>query len=205
MTPTDVRRAAAAMLETLQPRAGADWSVQAGDLDWDCRTTLGHVAHAIDRYALYLAGPATARLPFQMAHHPECSAADLLQITDLRAAALCQIAVAASPETRGFHVFGNPDPEGYIAMGCIEILVHTDDIARGLGTTFTPPADVTRAMLARLFPWAPTDTDSWATLQWATGRIDLPGHARVAPDWAWHASPLAEWDGTVKTRASYQK
>jgi hypothetical protein len=117
---------------------------------------------------------------------------------------LCEVARAAAPETRGFHVYGRPDRDGYIAMGCVEMLVHTDDIASGLGISFTPPVDLVRGALARLFPWAPADTDAWQTLQWATGRLDLSGYPRVAPDWAWHASPLSEWDGTVKTQASYR-
>jgi hypothetical protein len=128
---------------------------------------------------------------------------DLLRLVDLRAAVLGAVATAASQEARTVHVFGRPDAEGCVAMGCIEMLVHTDDVAQGLGVRFAPPADIVRQVLARLFPWAPTDTDPWLTMQWATGRADLPGHARVGPDWAWFASPLSEWDGEIKTRASY--
>ena len=60
-----------------------------------------------------------------------------------------------------------------------------------------------RRAIRRLFPWAPTDVDPWSALRWATGRLDLPGHGRLGPDWAWQAAPLSEWDGTLKTRASY--
>jgi hypothetical protein len=53
--------------------------------------------------------------------------------------------------------------------------------------------------LGRLFPWAPTDVDPWAALRWVAGRLDLPSYGRTPPTWAWYASPLTEWDGTVKT------
>ena len=204
MQPEYSRHAAETMLRTLQPVVSADWSTRAGGLDWDCRTTMEHVGHALDRYSLYLAGPDTNRLPFQLVSHPECTPADLLHIVELRAAVLCQVARAASPETRGYHTFGRSDRDGYVAMGCIEMLVHTDDVARGMGLEYDPPADLVRQVLARLFPWAPADTDPWQTLQWATGRVDLPGHPRVGADWAWHASPVSEWDGAVKTQASYR-
>jgi hypothetical protein len=153
---------------------------------------------------MYLAGSVNERLPFTLVSNPDSTPADLLRLAELRALVLSEVARAASPETRGFHVFGRADRDGYLAMGCVEILVHTDDLARGLGVSFSPPADLVRDALARLFPWAPTDTDPWHTLHWATGRVDLPGHPRVAPDWAWHAAPVSEWDGTVKTRASYR-
>ena len=204
MTPESARRAARVMMETLGPVASADWTARAGSLDWDCRTTIEHVAHAMDRYALYLAGAVNKRLPFAQVARPECSPADLLLIAELRAAVLSEVARAASPETRGFHVYGRADREGYIAMGCIEMLVHTDDLAQGLGISFNPPSDLVGEALMRLFPWAPTDTDPWTTMQWATGRADLPGRPRVNPDWAWHAAPPSEWDGTVKTQASYR-
>jgi uncharacterized protein (TIGR03083 family) len=204
MTPESTRRVADAMVSTLGPVTSADWNSRAVSLEWSCRTTIEHMGHAMDRYALYLAGAVQERLPFGLVSHPECSPADLLRVAELRAAALCEVARAASPETRGFHVFGRTDRGGYIAMGCVEMMVHTNDIAQGLGISFTPPTDLVREVLARLFPWAPTDTDAWQTMQWATGRVDLPGHARVAPDWAWHASPLSEWDGSVKTQASYR-
>jgi uncharacterized protein (TIGR03083 family) len=205
MTPTDPRLTAAAVLEVLQPRANEDWTRIAGELDWDCRAVLEHMTIALDRYALYLAGPASERLPFQMSFSPESSIVDILRALELRAAVLCQVARSTPAGTRGYHSYGRPDAEGYLAMGCIELLIHADDIARGLGTTFTPPTDLVARVLERLFPWAPTDVDPWLSMQWVTGRIDLPGRSRVGPDWAWHASPRSEWDGEVKTQASYRR
>ncbi len=69
-----------------------------------------------------------------------------------------------APDVRAHHVFGNSDPEGFAAMGVVEILVHMDDVAAGLGVGWHPPADLCDRALARLFPAAPADTDRWQTL-----------------------------------------
>ena len=37
-------------------------------------------------------------------------------------------------------------------MGVVETLVHTHDVAAGLGLTWTPPAGLCARALARLFP-----------------------------------------------------
>lgn len=201
--PNDIRAAAQSSRQALEPVVDADWTGSAGALDWDCRTTLEHVIFAVDRYGLYLATSAQARLPFSLVHYPECLIRDLLMLMEARAAMLAEVAVAASPTARGYHAWGRPDRSGYIAMGCVEILLHTDDIARGLGRTFVPPEDVARRAMARLFPWAPTNVDPWMGLRWATGRLSLPGHPDAPANWAWHASPLEEWDGAIKTQDDY--
>jgi hypothetical protein len=89
---------------------------------------------------------------------------------------------------------GSPDPSGFAAMACDELLVHADDAARGLGLAFRPDADLAARVLARLFPWHIAGDDPWRTLLWANGRIDLPGQP-TQKGWRWHCAPLAEWDG----------
>lgn len=90
-------------------------------------------------------------------------------------------------------------------MGCAEILLHADDVARSLGRGFSGPDALSRRIVERHFPWAPPapEIDGWTLLRWATGRVSLPEHGQVAPDWTWHAAPVAEWDGEIKTRASW--
>ncbi|MBK1786816.1 hypothetical protein [Prauserella cavernicola] len=96
--------------------------------------------------------------------------------------------------TRGWHPWGNADASGFAAMACDELLVHTDDVARGLGVPFAPRLELVDATLRRLFPWAPEGQDPWQTLLWANGRAALPGHPRLEK-WRWHCAPLSEWDG----------
>ena len=94
------------------------------------------------------------------------------------------------------------DATGWIAMACEEIVIHTDDIAQGLGLPFHPPDDLSRRITARIFPWAPADAEPWAALRWAAGRAPLPDRERLGPDWWWHCAPLSEWDGTIRKRTA---
>jgi hypothetical protein len=73
-------------------------------------------------------------------------------------------------------------------MGVVETLVHTHDLAEGLGLSWTPPAGLCSRVLARLFPDAPGTTDPWLTLLWATGRAELPGRPRLST-WQWQGTP----------------
>lgn len=202
LQPDDVRVAARLSFETLQPVRDDDWTRPAGDLEWDCRRTLEHLVEAHDVYSLNLATPSGERIPSTSNRYPSLSNGELLTIMRRRAGIMAAVASAAAPTDRGYHGSGRPDPTGYIAMACVETIIHTDDIARGLGLTYQPPSALCQRLIARLFPWAPTDIDPWSTLRWATGRQELPGHGRTPPNWYWHSSPIAEWDGTVKTRDS---
>jgi hypothetical protein len=203
LQPDDVRVAASLCHDALAPLAEADWSRAAHSLEWDCRHTLEHIPRALDNYtqALVVASPEPyASLWYR---YPECSVRDLLAVVQRRAAVLACVAAVADPAVRGYHVWGLADPAAYVAMGCAEILLHTDDLTQGFDRSFRPPDALCERIVRRLFPWAPTDVDGWSALRWATGRLDLPGYGRVTANWAWHASPLAEWDGTARTRESY--
>lgn len=198
VTPEDVLVAAASCRRTLEPLVDRDWDRPAGDLEWSCRRTLAHAMSAVLFYSINLAsrsaderysGQADASLPI-----PE-----LLDAFEGRAAVLAEVCRAAPPDARGMHEMGRADPSGFAAMGCDEMLIHTDDIATGLGATFDPPREVCARALARLFPWAPRDVEPWAGLRWANGRAPLGERPRLAPDWIWHCAPLDEWDGTDPT------
>ena len=85
-------------------------------------------------------------------------------------------------------------------MATDELLVHAADIARPLDIPLHPETGICHRVLARLVPWAPANTDPWATLLWAKGRIALPGRPRLRPDWTWVSVPLAEWKGRRDAR-----
>ena len=111
------------------------------------------------------------------------------QVADEASGALLVAMVRTTPpQVRAYHSFGVSDPEGFAAMGVVETLVHTYDLAEGLGLAWVPPADLCSRALARLFPEAPGTTDPWLTLLWATGRAELPGYPRRAT-WRWSGTP----------------
>jgi hypothetical protein len=64
VTPKDVLEAASTTHRALVPFVGRDWSVQAGDLDWDVRKTVAHVSDALGWYAAHLALQTPRRLRF---------------------------------------------------------------------------------------------------------------------------------------------
>jgi hypothetical protein len=96
---------------------------------------------------------------------PTKAKTDLIRTVGAFATVLARVVDASPPGARGWHSMGQADASGFAAMACDELLVHTDDAARGLGVPFTPPHRLVRATLARLFPWAPTPLAGPAVVQ----------------------------------------
>jgi hypothetical protein len=94
----------------------------------------------------------------------------------------------APPDLRADHWWGRSDAEGFAAMALVEIAVHINDVASALRFTWRLDDDLCDRILHRLFPDAPTDSERWPTLLWATGRGELPGHGRL-DDWRWYGEP----------------
>ena len=195
ITGDDVRAAQAACHGFLAPHVAADWSAEVPDMDFTVASVVAHAANAPLWYALDLWGGPGDDAAFEL--NVDAGAANAALLVSLRSAArVCAASVDAAPAgIRGFHPAGAADPSGFAAMACDEILIHTDDAARGLGLTFTPDGGLAERVLARLFPWHELGADDgWQLLRWANGRIDLPGRPNQR-GWRWHCAPLADWDG----------
>jgi hypothetical protein len=195
----DIRAAAAACHGFLEPVVGTDWAAAVPGLDFTVASVVAHAANGPLWYALDLWGGPGDDAAFDLTVQADAANAALL--VSLRSAAqVCAASVDAAPAgTRGFHPAGAADPEGFAAMACDELLIHTDDAGRGLGLRFAPDPGLAGGVLARLFPWHDLGDDAWQTLLWANGRIDLPGRERQA-GWRWHCAPLADWDGLPPAR-----
>ena len=200
VTPSDLRIAAAICRRTLSPVSDGDWSVPAHGLDWDCRTMLDHACDCLAFYAHDLAGriqivEGAARDGFAGADPLE-----LIRTVEILTDVLTLVADGSPAEVRAFHPFGMADPEGFLAMGAVETLLHTWDIATALGVPLTP-TDQAEALagkiVARLFPWAPAGVPAMNALLACTGRGEVAGFASIGTRWRWHAAPVAEWDGTI--------
>jgi hypothetical protein len=114
--PEDLRAAAAICQETLRPALDRDWSVRAGDLEWDCRRTLDHVVDTLFLYAAYLASRADGRLRPPRNGDPAASPDHLLNTVGLAAVVLAEVARAAPEETRAFHPAGMADIDPWDAL-----------------------------------------------------------------------------------------
>ncbi|MFJ8031196.1 GNAT family N-acetyltransferase [Streptomyces sp. NPDC096032] len=188
MSGDDVSRAVAGCLATLRTVVDRDWAgTRAGRLEWDCRRTAEHVASDLLAYAGQLAGRAQERyVPFGITLDAGTDNAGLLHVIDTTGVLLATTVATTPPEVRAFHPhpFGSADREGFAAMGIAEVLLHTHDIAEGLGIAYEPAEDLAESVLARLFPHVQPGTAPWPTLLWATGRGELPGRAPVT-EWRW--------------------
>ncbi|HSO52118.1 MAG TPA: hypothetical protein VL330_05090 [Actinomycetes bacterium] len=70
---------------------------------------------------------------------PAADRADLIRTIGVFATVLARVVDATPPGARGWHPMGQADASGFAAMACDELLVHSDDAARGLGVPFAPP------------------------------------------------------------------
>jgi hypothetical protein len=188
--PADLVGAAVAeSRRALWPRVDADWSVPAPDLEWSCWQTGVHIADCLVFYASQIIDqPEKGYVPFEITMTSGAEPEGLLRTITVGGAILQCTVAAASPGDRGFHVYGTSDAEGFAAMGVVETLVHTYDIAAGLGLDWRPPADLCAPALARLFPDAPPGDPS-DVLLWCAGRTAFNDRPRRA-EW--------RWDGTVR-------
>jgi uncharacterized protein (TIGR03083 family) len=200
VSPDDLKSAASQMVTTLSPVADKDWAIPAETLEWSSRFTLDHTVNALMSYATHLATRAPARRPRLRETIDAQSEAELLISVESAAAILAEVCQAAPDDARGFHPAGMADWSGFVGMGCTEILIHTDDIARAFDIDFQADPELSRRVLDRIFPWAPNDGEAWQILRWAAGRTSLPDRPQLDSDWYWHCEPLDEWDGSINKR-----
>lgn len=198
-----VRQAVAHCVDALRGVPAPQWRARAGGLEWTCWETLEHLADDLLTYALRfgLAQPiAVPRVPLRISSERpdgpanvifgdhEAGPEGLLTVVEACGGLLATVVDATDPTTLAPHVFGASDPEGFAAMGVVETLVHTHDIAEGLNRAWEPPQDLSERVLTRLFPDVPVVDTPWSTLLWATGRMETPDRPRRTT-WRWHGAP----------------
>jgi len=198
----DVRRVVTLAVDALRDADPRGWEAKAGTLEWTCRETLEHLADDLFTYAARfgLTKPPTDRLlPFRTSSDRSGGPANvisveraagpegLLIIVEACGGLLASVLRTAPSTTVAYHVFGPSDTEGFAAMAMVETLVHTHDIARGLGLEWSPPRELCARVLKKLFPHVALVGDAWDTLLWATGRIALPDRPRLT-EWRWYGT-----------------
>jgi hypothetical protein len=203
VTADDVLEVVGAAVKSLKRGAAADWTAPAGELEWDCWETVEHLADDLFVYAAQLGARPQIRhsLPFEAtARHPggavntvranpDAGVAGLLDVLSAGGAMLAAMVRVTPSAVTAFHSFGPADAEASAAMGVLETMVHTYDVATGCGVEWTPDRPLCARVLARLMPDVDATTgpdgDPWRVLLWATGRIDLPDRPRRR-QWRWH-------------------
>lgn len=195
VTGSDVLWAADLCRVFLSRMVGRDWSAQVPGMGGSVAKVVAHAAEGPLWYAMDLWGGPGDDGAATVTVDAQASSAAIVQSL-LTSAHVCAASVDAAPQdTLGFHPAGSPDPSGFAAMACDELLVHTRDAARALGEEFLAEGELAARVLSRLFPWHEPDGDPWRHLLWANGRIELPGQPGQQ-GWQWHCAPLAEWNGS---------
>lgn len=192
--PEDVRLAAAISVETLSQARDRDWGRNAAGLEWSCQFTLDHIVGGLTAFAGDLAVRSTEQHEVLRKSRPDQSVDRLLQLVTVAGAVLSDVCHAAPDDALGFHPEGPADWSGFAAMGCTEVLIHTDDICWAFQIEFNVERELSGRVLRRLFPWAPDRENPWQVLRWATGRGYLEGYASAGSDWTWHCKPLRDWN-----------
>ncbi|TCO60948.1 hypothetical protein [Actinocrispum wychmicini] len=193
VTADDLDAAISSVASTLRPATDRDWSSVVGTGDWDCWHTAEHIGDCLLSYAAQLVAlPAERYVRFLATADKDATPAEVLEFAVTGGGILSATVRTAAPFARAYHPTGIADPAGFAGMGCVETLVHGEDIARGLGLALDPPRDLCARVLARMFPQAAadlTDTDSWTAMLWATNRTQLTGRPQQT-GWRWRGSPL---------------
>ena len=178
-----------AALAVLAPASDRDWRVPARDLEWSCWEAAAHVAHDLLAYAAQLSARATgAYLPLDLVVRPGTPVPGVLEVVRASGALLATALRAAGPDARAWH-WGLTDRTAFAALGTTELLVHTWDVAQGLGLGWQPPDDLAAPAVQRLFSGAAQGvppSPPGQLLLWCTGRTALPGHPRQRE---WTLSP----------------
>ena len=200
VTPGDLVSAGEMARVALAQLSDVQWQARAEPLAWTRDGTAVHICGALQFYATQLAVRSAEYTETVRLDSAAMNTEALPDLVHSQSTLLAQVAVAAPGGARAWHPSGSPDAEGFLAMGCAEVLLHAWDCLSGTTAEFQPDEGLADRVTRRLFPWTPLDTPRWESLLWATGRGDLTGHESPGDNWKWHNPPLDEWDGQEKRR-----
>jgi hypothetical protein len=168
--PDCVLAVAAVVVAALAPGVDADWSMQAGDVQWNVDQTISHMTGAPGKYALYLSSRSASYLAVRVWPVEDATRRERLEAIEGCAAALAGVAAAAPRDAVGFHITGMRNAEQFLGYACYELLVHTYDVACGLGLPYAPPDDLCRLVIEHLHPDRDVQRPAWPFLVWLSGR-----------------------------------
>jgi Mycothiol maleylpyruvate isomerase N-terminal domain len=179
------------LCEVVGAGSATDWQRTAGDLDWTVRRTVGHLVDALTWNALQLAAGTGRHLRVDCLPQTGATPAELLEAVRAAARLLRAAIDSSGPEHRSWHQFGFTDPAGVLAVGLAELLIHGEDVTRGLSLGWNPDLDIVVAVQERLMPQAVSDHDPWTSLLAAHGRT-VGDATVVAAAWTWDMTPAGD-------------
>lgn len=179
----------------------AGWSAgEVPGLAWTSRQVVDHLCNTLAFYANHAVTRATSHQPRvrSLGEH-ELSDRELAQTVRTWSRLLAAVVGFGPDDWLGWHPLGMADGEGFIALACNELLVHTHDVASAHDEALTGDADLSQRLVVRLFPHDATRLGShepWDVLLYANGRRALGALPRQA---TWRSRPAphrrSEGDG----------
>lgn len=194
VTPEDLIACGVAARDALAQLNDAQWGEKPPNMDWTRFIICSHICGASQFYATQLAVGSDTYTPTVRLDEAAMKSEEMPELVRSQTALLAKVARGVPADVRAWHRSGLPDIEGFLAMGCAEVLLHCWDAVQGTGIKFVGDEGLSDRVLQRLFPWSPTDTPRWQTLLFATGRGDLDGFDSPGERWMWHSNLLTEWD-----------
>jgi hypothetical protein len=127
-------------------------------------------------------------MPLDVTLDRDADAAGMVDVIRAAGGILSAVVRTAPQDIDVWHPDGMADASAVAAVGIVELLVHIDDICRGLALSWDPPDAVCAQVLSPLFPDARKGSGNWGTLLCATGRTALPERPRLDA-WRWYNHP----------------
>lgn len=194
------RYAAQAVCQQLTEIPDRRWRENARDSEWTCERVWAHVAECHLQYQALLtrASHRPAWLPIELTFESEESVTvEDLRHTVITTATMLDNLVAALPaSTRAYHPYGVSDPEGFAAMGAVEVIVHGWDIlhAEDPQKVWMPPQDLVLPLIKRLFARHVAETPQLADATPAQALLHLTGRKAFGDlprktTWRWDGRP----------------
>lgn len=157
-----------------------DWTAIVPGMEWSLERVVEHVADSFVWYGgQLLRGRLEGWPPWSVNLDGESTPDSLGDLLTATSRILAGVVRSAPADARGFHPYGIAGPRDSAAMGCLEVLVHGEDLRRGLGASWTPPQAPVVAVLAHLLSDDDPGPDPWARLLERCGRAG-------DDDWRWH-------------------
>jgi hypothetical protein len=184
-TVTDLYTLTDLVATTWTAAADLDWSVPAGTVEWSCIATADHAVDCVYAPAFFLASQRQDAYPVAGSNlELGMQAAPALLVESLRIATRILAAVVSdtAPNVRSI-IFQRPPtvgvPADFVPRAALELILHGNDVAAGLGVHFEPPADLCGRLREHTRPWPAWDVewnglgrtdDPWFDLLTASGR-----------------------------------
>jgi hypothetical protein len=158
----------------------ADWSVQAGTVEWSCLRTADHAVDCVWAPVFFLSSRRTDRYPeigLDLGLGDRATPVLLVESLRMATRVLCALVRDSAPDVRSI-IFRRPQPllgapEDFLPRAAMELILHAHDVCIGLGVPFEPSADVCRRLRDHTRPWPmwtlgwdglPSTEDPWGDL-----------------------------------------